>query len=62
MAVAVITGILLILFGAFFGSVHLQLVRVEISPFDPLLTGALLLLAALFSWRVYKTPIRYGWI
>ena len=32
------------------------------TPFDPLLTGALLLLAALFSWRVYKTPIRYGWI
>ena len=30
--------------------------------FDPLLTGALLLLAALFSWRVYKTPIRYGWV
>ena len=29
--------------------------------FDPLLTGLLLLLAALFSWRVYKTPIRYGW-
>jgi hypothetical protein len=32
------------------------------SRFDPLLTGVLLLLAALFSWRVYKTPIRYGWI
>ncbi len=32
------------------------------TPFDPLLTGVLLLLAALFSWRVYKTPIRYGWI
>jgi len=30
--------------------------------FDPLLTGALLLLAALFSWRVYKTPIPYGWV
>ena len=29
--------------------------------FDLLLTGLLLLLAALFSWRVYKTPIRYGW-
>lgn len=33
-----------------------------LSRFDPLLTGVLLLLAALFSWRVYKTPIRYGWI
>jgi hypothetical protein len=32
------------------------------SRFDPLLTGVLLLLAALFSWRVYKTPIRYGWM
>ncbi len=30
--------------------------------FDPLLTGLLILLAALFSWRVYKTPIPYGWI
>lgn len=30
--------------------------------FDPLLTGLLILLAALFSWRVYKTNIRYGWI
>lgn len=26
------------------------------------LTGLLLLLAALFSWRVYKTNIPYGWI
>ncbi|OFW13110.1 MAG: hypothetical protein A3H27_01340 [Acidobacteria bacterium RIFCSPLOWO2_02_FULL_59_13] len=32
------------------------------SRFDPLLTGLLLLLAALFSWRVYKTPVSYGWI
>jgi len=32
------------------------------SRFDPLLTGALLLLAAVFSWRVYKTPIRFGWV
>jgi len=32
------------------------------SRFDPLLTSVLLLLAALFSWRVYKTPIRYGWV
>ena len=30
--------------------------------FDLLLTGLLLALAALFSWRVYKTPIPYGWI
>jgi hypothetical protein len=32
------------------------------SRFDPLLTGLLVLLAALFSWRVYKSPIPYGWI
>lgn len=32
------------------------------SRFDPPLTGVLLLLAAAFSWRVYKTPIPYGWI
>jgi hypothetical protein len=25
-------------------------------------TALLILLAALFSWRVYRTPIRYGWI
>ena len=30
--------------------------------FHPLLNGLLVLLAALFSWRVYKTPIRYGWV
>ena len=30
--------------------------------FDLLLTGLLILLAALFSWRVYKTTIPYGWI
>lgn len=30
--------------------------------FDLPLTGLLLLLAALFSWRVYKTNIPYGWI
>ncbi len=29
--------------------------------FQPLLTGLLVLLAALFSWRVYKTNIPYGW-
>ncbi|MBI4465531.1 MAG: hypothetical protein HY647_12570 [Acidobacteria bacterium] len=32
------------------------------SRFDPLVTGLLLLLAALFSWRVYKTPVSYGWV
>ena len=32
------------------------------SRFDPLVTGVLLLLAAVFSWRVYKTPVSYGWI
>ncbi|MBI4444079.1 MAG: hypothetical protein HY649_11990 [Acidobacteria bacterium] len=32
------------------------------SRFDPRLTGLLLLLAALFSRRVYKTPVSYGWI
>jgi hypothetical protein len=32
------------------------------SRFNPLLTGVLILLAAVFSWRVYKTPIPYGWI
>lgn len=25
-------------------------------------TALLILLAALFSWRVYRTPIRFGWI
>ncbi len=30
--------------------------------FHPLMTGLLILLAALFSWRVYKTNIPYGWI
>ncbi|MBI3894636.1 MAG: hypothetical protein HY313_01760 [Acidobacteria bacterium] len=30
--------------------------------FDPLTTALLLALAALFSWRVYKTPIPYGWV
>ena len=30
--------------------------------FDPLTTALLLVLAALFSWRVYKTPIPYGWV
>jgi hypothetical protein len=32
------------------------------SPFAPLLNGFLILRAAVFSWRVYKTPISYGWI
>jgi hypothetical protein len=30
--------------------------------FDLLLTGLLILLAAVFSWRVYKTNIPYGWL
>ena len=30
--------------------------------FHPLLTGLLLVLAAVFSWRVYKTSIPYGWV
>ena len=30
--------------------------------FDPLTTTLLLALAALFSWRVYKSPVSYGWI
>ena len=30
--------------------------------FDPLMTALLLALAALFSWRVYKSPVSYGWI
>ena len=30
--------------------------------FNPLTTAVLLALAALFSWRVYKTPIPYGWV
>jgi hypothetical protein len=32
------------------------------SRFTPGLTAILLLLAAGFSWRVYKTPIPYGWV
>ena len=31
-------------------------------PYNALTTTLLLVLAALFSWRVYKTPISYGWI
>ena len=30
--------------------------------FHPLLNTLVILVAALFSWRVYKTPIPYGWI
>ncbi len=30
--------------------------------FHPLMTGLLILLAAVFSWRVYKSNIPYGWI
>ncbi|MBI2576052.1 hypothetical protein HYV84_02475 [Candidatus Woesearchaeota archaeon] len=39
MAAAIITGILLILSGAFFGSVHLRLVTADAFPFDPMLIG-----------------------
>lgn len=31
------------------------------APFDMRLTGLLILFAAGFSWRVYKTNISYGW-
>lgn len=30
--------------------------------YAPWLTAALLALAAAFSWRVYKSPIKFGWI
>ncbi len=30
--------------------------------FDPLLTGSLIALAALFAWRASGTLVRYGWI
>lgn len=26
------------------------------------ITGILIVVAALFSWRVYRTPVRFGWI
>lgn len=32
------------------------------STFDPIITGALVALAALFAWKVNKTLIRFGWI
>ncbi|MBI4642039.1 MAG: hypothetical protein HY731_15215 [Candidatus Tectomicrobia bacterium] len=32
------------------------------SRFAPLVTVGLILLAALFAWRVYRTPIPYGWV
>jgi hypothetical protein len=32
------------------------------SPFWIPLTIILIVLAALFAWRVYRTPIPYGWI
>ncbi|MBI1875629.1 MAG: hypothetical protein HYS05_17320, partial [Acidobacteria bacterium] len=31
-------------------------------PFAAWTTAVLLVLALLFAWRVYRTPIRYGWI
>lgn len=33
-----------------------------VSRFGLLATTILLILAALFSWRVYKSPVRFGWI
>ncbi|MFQ5896978.1 MAG: DUF2269 family protein [Candidatus Methylomirabilia bacterium] len=33
-----------------------------VSPFGAPLTAILIVLAALFAWRVYRTPIPYGWI
>jgi len=32
------------------------------SRFNPVVTVGLILLAALFAWRVYRTPIPYGWV
>jgi hypothetical protein len=31
-------------------------------PFHPLLNGLLIFIAGVFSWRVYKSTIPYGWI
>ncbi len=30
--------------------------------YNPMLSVALIALAALFSWRVYKKPVPYGWV
>ena len=30
--------------------------------FNPWLTTTLIALAALFAWRVYKSPVRFGWV
>jgi hypothetical protein len=32
------------------------------SRFNPVITIGLIFLAALFAWRVYRTPIPYGWV
>jgi uncharacterized membrane protein len=32
------------------------------TPFDPIVTIALIILAGLFSWHVSKTLIRFGWV
>lgn len=32
------------------------------SRFNPFVTVVLILLAVLFAWRVYRTPIPYGWV
>jgi len=43
--------------------ITLVLLGVQVSTtFHPLLTGLLILLAAVFSWRVYKSTIPYGWM
>lgn len=32
------------------------------SPFGPLTTAILIIIAGLFSWRVYRTGVRIGWL
>lgn len=32
------------------------------TPFDPIITVSLIILAGLFSWHVSKTLIRFGWV
>ncbi|MBI4455381.1 MAG: hypothetical protein HY644_05720 [Acidobacteria bacterium] len=42
--------------------ISLVLVGLQVyARFDPVLTVVLLILAVLFSWRVYKTSIPFGW-
>ena len=35
---------------------------VIVARFNPAVNVGLILLAALFAWRVYRTPIPYGWV